>query len=193
MTIYSLICLTYVKPENRKEDRIDRRKTEYQSGKKRAILTIRKRGLHGSEKTLTFMIKSENQFDINQIANRFVSKQSTIHADENIAYDLLHAKYTMKRVNHRVEYFNLNTKACTNQAESFFSRMKRSYVGQHHSIDSRYLPYYANEIAFREDTRRLDNKSIFKDILFKALHSPMSLELRGYWKGNKRRFERLGV
>ncbi|MDH4130114.1 MAG: IS1595 family transposase [Spirochaetota bacterium] len=183
----------YVKPENRKEDRIDRRLTENKTGKKRAILTIRKRGFEGAIKTLTFMLKSENQDDITSIVNQFVTKQSTIHADENTAYDLLHAKYEMKRVNHSIEYYNIETNACTNQAESFFSRMKRSQIGQHHCMDARYLPFYASEIAYREDSRRVDNGNIFIDLLFKALHSHMSLELRGYWKGNKRRFERIGA
>ena len=84
----------------------------------------------------------------------------------------------MKRVNHSKEYFNIDTKACTNQAESFFSRMRRSQIGQHHSFSNKYLPFYANEMAFREDVRRVDNKSICFELLFKALHSPISIELR---------------
>lgn len=185
-----------IKPENRKKDRVDRRKAENQNNKERAIIVIRQRSdekKKGAVKTLTFMTKTENQNDIKKIAEKFISKQSTIHADENVGYDLLHAQFQMKRVNHSEEYFNIETKACTNQAESYFSRLRRSQIGQHHSMDARYLPYYASEIAFREDTRRADNKTIFENILYFALNSPHSPELRGYWQGNKRKKERLGV
>ncbi len=183
----------YVKPENKKEDRVDLRKAENQSKKKRAVVTIRQRGIQGAERTLTFMTKSENSNDISKIVNQFISKKSTIHADESTAYDLLHAKYTMKRVNHSLEYFNIETQACTNQAESYFARLRRSHVGQHHKWDSRYLPYYANEIAFRENYRRTDNGSIFKRIVYRAMHSPVSPEMCGYWQGNHREKERIAI
>ena len=96
-------------------------------------------------------------------------------------------------MNHSIEYFNKISKACTNQAESFFARMKRSHKGQHHKWNNTYLPYYAIEMAYREDTRRKDNGFICFDLLYKALHSPISNEMCGYWQGNKRRVDLLGV
>ena len=183
----------FVKQANRIEDRVDLRKKENQSGKRRAILTLKQRGEKGSVKTMTFMLRTENQTDIDRITKRFVSTNSVIHTDESESYDILHAYYKVKRVNHSKEYFNKISKACTNQAESFFARMKRSQKGQHHHWDNRYLPYYAIELAYREDNRRKDNGSICFDLLFKALHSPKSNEMCGYWQGNKRRFERIGI
>lgn len=41
--------------------------------------------------------------------------------------------------------------------------------GQLHKIGNLYLSNYANEIAYREDTRRWDNKMIVDDILNKCL------------------------
>lgn len=181
----------YIRPENLKENRIDRRLAENQTGKKRAILTLRQRGSEGAEKTLTFMLKSENQYDIDRITKRFVTSNSVIHTDESDAYDILHATYKMKRVNHTKEYFNKISKACTNNAESFFARMKRSQIGIHHHWDNNYLPYYAVELAYREDLRKKDNGFICFDLLFKALHSPTSDEMCGYWQGNHRMNELL--
>src|SRR6516225_5454706 len=40
--------------------------------------------------------------------------------------------------------------ACTNQAESWFSRLRRAEIGQHHRISGRYLYQYPNEMAWRE-------------------------------------------
>ena len=50
-----------------------------------------------------------------------------------------------------------NGEACTNNAESFFSRMRRAEIGTHHSIAGPYLSAYASEMAWREDHRRKSN------------------------------------
>jgi len=44
-----------------------------------------------------------------------------------------------------------------NQAESFFSRLRRAEYGIHHRISGQYLYQYANEMAWREDRRREPN------------------------------------
>jgi len=43
--------------------------------------------------------------------------------------------------------------ADTNQAESFFSRLRRAEIGQHQRIGV-HLHQYAGEMAWREDNRR---------------------------------------
>jgi hypothetical protein len=47
--------------------------------------------------------------------------------------------------------------ACTNHAESYFSRLRRSELGHHHNIPGPYLVRYAQEAAWREDLRRVSN------------------------------------
>ena len=42
-------------------------------------------------------------------------------------------------------------------AKSFFSRIRRAEVGHHHHIAGAYLVRYAQESAWREDHRRVDN------------------------------------
>ena len=44
----------------------------------------------------------------------------------------IHATYEMKRINHREAYSENG--ACTNQAESYISRLRRAEIGQHHRI-----------------------------------------------------------
>ena len=41
---------------------------------------------------------------------------------------------------------------CTNQAESYFSRLRRMEIGTHHHIAGPYLNACAGEAAGREDT-----------------------------------------
>jgi hypothetical protein len=56
-----------------------------------------------------------------------------------------------------------------------------------------YLSNYANEIAYREDTRRWANGKIANNILTRCLTKSTSNEFSGYWQGNKRVAERLGA
>jgi hypothetical protein len=46
----------------------------------------------------------------------------------------------------------------TNQMESLFSRIRRG-EGLHHSIAGRYLVRYAHDLAWRENTRRRDDRT----------------------------------
>lgn len=187
---------SYVRPKNKKEDRIDRRKYENQNPKKRCILVVRQRHgsteYVGSKRTLTYILKNENSADIMKIANNIIEKGTEIHADEADAYNALHAKYDMKRVNHSVEYYS-EAGACSNQAESYFSRFRRFEDGQIHHLDNIYLLNYANEMAYREDTRRMSNGAIFNDITDKCMNTLQSNEWTGYWQGNHRVAERLGL
>ena len=69
--------------------------------------------------------------------------------------------------------------ACTNMAESFFSRIRRAEVGAHHHVAGRYLGAYANETAWRENNRRVSNGEQFLAITGAALAHPVSHVLRG--------------
>jgi hypothetical protein len=54
----------------------------------------------------------------------------------------------MRRVNHSAEYVGEDG-ANVNQAESWFSRLRRAEYGIHHRISGSYLYQYANEMAWR--------------------------------------------
>ena len=175
----------------------DRRLTANQNPNKRCIVVIRQRHNEGTEfigsvRTLTYVLHNENPRDIMNIANNRIELGTEVHADEANAYDNLHARFDMRRVNHSVEYMS-EEGACSNQAESFFARFRRFQHGQIHRMGQLYISNYANEIAYREDTRRMDNGSIFRDITSKCMKTLQSNEWTGYWQGNHRISERLGV
>lgn len=174
----------YIRPANNINDRIDRRKVI--NPNKRVIISLRQRHTarkQGAAKTLTFVLKSENSSAIKKIAAQYIKHGTEIHTDEANAYDDLHALYNMKRVNHQIEYSSVE-KANNNQCESFNARFRRMQIGQCHKISNKYLAVYANEIAYREDTRRWDNKTIFDDILIRCASSPVSPHFAGYWQSN---------
>ncbi len=87
----------------------------------------------------------------------------------------------MLRVNHSRE-FKSEDGACTNEAESWFSRLRRSEMGIHHRISGQYLYQYANEMAWREDYRREPNGLHFRRITGAALRHPKSEIWCGYWQ-----------
>ena len=86
----------------------------------------------------------------------------------------------MKRVNHSVVF--VDEDCCTNQAESYFSRLRRAEIGTHHHISGPYLHAYANEMAWREDNRRRANGTLYMLAAKAALDHPVSRQWKGYWQ-----------
>jgi transposase-like protein len=127
------------------------RKTDRESGKRQSLVIARQRG----GRTIPTVVAKES--DAAPFIRQHVAMGSIIHADEAPGWDRLYAHYEMRRINHSVSY-SLDG-ACTNQAESFFSRMRRAELGQHHHISGKYLIAYACEMAWKEDNRRMANGS----------------------------------
>jgi len=164
----------YVKPENRKEDRKDRRLTENRSGKRQCVVIMRER----NGKSLPFIVRHEG--DAVPYVRDHVGTLTTIHADEGTGWDALHAGWDTKRINHSVAF--LDDGACTNQAESYFSRLRRMEVGTHHHIVGPYLNAYAQEASWREDNRRADNGAQAAMGLDAAMTASVSRKWAGYWQ-----------
>ena len=164
----------HVKPQNRKADRADRRLAEEQTGKRQVVVVAREvRG-----RALPFIVPRES--DAVPLIRKHVASGSIIHADELNAWERLHASYDVRRVNHSVEY-KADDGANVNQAESYFSRLRRAEIGQHHRISGHLLHQYANEAAWREDNRRKPNGTNWNAVISAALTQPKSPIWAGYW------------
>ncbi|QLC25772.1 IS1595 family transposase [Parasphingopyxis algicola] len=164
----------YVKPENRKEDRRDRRLKANTSGKRQCVVIMRERG----GKSLPFIVANEG--DAVPHVRDHVGTLATIHADEGTGWDALHAGWKTHRVNHSVAF--MDEGVCTNQAESYFSRLRRMETGTHHHIAGPYLNAYAGEAAWREDHRRVDNGSQAAMVARATMASSVSRKWAGYWQ-----------
>ena len=164
----------YSKPANHKENRVDRRKAENQTGKRQVLVIMRER----EGRILPFVFPSEGAA-VSTIEAR-VDASATVHADEATHWDRLHASFLTKRINHN-QYYSAEG-ACTNQAESFFSRVRRSEIGHHHHIAGAYLAAYSRELAWREDHRRMSNGEQYLAITCVALAHPVSRRWAGYWQ-----------
>ncbi|MBS0274479.1 MAG: IS1595 family transposase [Proteobacteria bacterium] len=163
----------YVKPANYKANRRDRRLAVNQNGKRECVVVMRER----NGRTLPF-ISSEH--DAIPTIEAIAAPGSTIYADDAKAYDVLHDKFLTKRINHDQCYSD--GEACTNNAESFFSRMRRAEIGTHHHIAGPYLSAYADEMAWREDHRRVSNGEQYVALVGAVSRTPISRQWKGYWQ-----------
>jgi transposase-like protein len=167
----------YVKPANLRENRRDRRLRQNQSGKRQCVVVIRER----DGVTLPGVFRSEG--DALDFIRRKVVRGTEVFADESGAWNPLHGRFIMKRINHQ-EAYSLDG-ACTNNAESFFSRMRRAEIGHHHHVAGPYLLRFAQESAWREDHRRDSNGFQVDRVAGLAMYNKPSVDFCGYWQRSR--------
>lgn len=164
----------YVKPANLREDRKDRRLWKNKSGKRQCVVIVRER----DGKSLPAVFRTESAA-LSWIKSR-VAKDTLLNADEAPSWNDLHSKFEMRRINHEQAY-SLDG-ACTNWAESYFSRLRRAELGHHHHIAGSYLLRYAQEASWREDSRRVANGEQVRRVATLAMSKKESPDFTGYWQ-----------
>jgi hypothetical protein len=121
----------YVRPANYAEHRRDRRLAVNQSGKRQSLVVLRERG--GNTLPMTF--KSEGA--ALAWARQRIQPGTIVNADEASSWDALNDRFEMRRINHSECYSD--GEACTNWAESYFSRIRRAEIGHHHHVSGPYF------------------------------------------------------
>ena len=164
----------YVRPANFKENRRDRRLWKNQSGKRQSVIIVRER----NGNSLPAVFRSENAA-LSWIKSR-INRGTVVNADEASGWNDLSSKYEMKRINHQEAYSD--GEACTNWAESYFSRLRRGEMGHFHHVSGPYLLRYAQEASWREDARRVDNGAQVRRVTQLALHRGPSVDFSGYYQ-----------
>jgi transposase-like protein len=167
----------YIKPANRREDRKDRRLRLNQNGKRKVVVVIRER----EGKTLPGVFR--NEADALTFIRQRVAPQTTLYADEAASWNALAARFTLHRIDHGAAYSLLDeAQTHTNNAEGFFSRMRRAEIGHHHHVAGPYLLRFAQEAAWREDHKREANGSQVDRIVALAMGNKPSVDFCGYWQ-----------
>jgi len=164
----------YVRPANFKENRRDRRLWKNQSGKRQSVIIVRER----NGNSLPAVFRSENAA-LSWIKSR-INRGTVVNADEASGWNDLSSKYEMKRINHQEAYSD--GEACTNWAESYFSRLRRGEMGHFHHVSGPYLLRYAQEASWREDARRVDNGAQVRRVTQLALNRGPSVDFAGYYQ-----------
>lgn len=149
--------------------------------KRKLIVVLRER--QGDDPTVpakvrTFLLRKEG--DAIEIAKRMVLPDPMIHADRGTQWEPLHLHFDTKRIDHSTSFSD--GIACTNQAESFFQRMRCAERGVHLHISGTHMPRYAWELGWREQYRRKPNGNQFDMILGLIASNKPSGTFRGYWR-----------
>jgi transposase-like protein len=165
----------YVKPANLRENRRDRRLRINQSGKRRVVVVIRER----DGRTLPGVFRNEG--DALGFIRRNLAPQTELYADEAGSWNELQARYTLHRIDHGQAY-SLGEGIHSNNAESFFSRMRRAEIGHHHHVAGPYLLRFAQESAWREDHRKDPNGAQVDLVVALAMRNKPSVDFCGYWQ-----------
>lgn len=162
---------------------------------KRCIISLVQRAsndeLQGSNRTIIAMDYTENADTIFAMNKRFVKQGSDIFCDENPAYKLLDFHYNVWSVNHQEAYSKCGVN--NNLAESFNARERDLTRGIHHHRSNKYALLYANQAAYMSDNRRKSNGQLFKDVMQRCLWVLPLREWVGYWQGNHRLGEIIGM
>ena len=164
----------YRKPANFAEKRADMRLGRNQTGKRKAVIIVRER----SGNSVPAVFSSEGAA-LAWVQSR-IEAGTVVHADEAPAWNALHSRFEMKRINHQDGY-SIDG-ACTNMAEEYFSRLRRAEIGHHHHIAGAYLLRYAQEASWREDNRRVSNGDQVGRVAALAMHAKPSVDFSGYWQ-----------
>jgi hypothetical protein len=170
------VAVASIAPANLKERRADRRFSDNQSGKRRAVVIVRER----NGNSLPAVFRSEGQA-LSFIKAR-IAKGTVVNADESPNWNELHSRFEMKRINHE-ETYSLDG-AWTNWAEKFFRRMRRAEIGHHHHVAGPYLLRFAQEASWWEDNRRLSNGEQVNRIAGLAMASKPSVDFAGLGAAN---------
>lgn len=173
------------KKENKKKDRKDRRELKHIS--QECIITMREVNGKEKDRSYAFMVKNENREDIERLVLKYIEPNSTIISDEHKSYKSVgklcnvngEVLYNHLSVNHSEEYQN-DEGVNTNFAESYFSRLRRMIVGQHHRLSKKYLPLYVNEITYRENMRNCTNREVLIDLLRHCMKCSNDTIFNGY-------------
>ena len=177
------------KTQGAKRSRITKANFERRKRNRRIVMNVREviPGT-GAVRTIVFVARSENEAAARHIAQNYIKEGSLVRTDESSAYNSYSQKFIHETVEHSKEYSTIDG-VSNNQAESYFSRLRRMEYGITHRMMAKYMADYSAEIAWREDTRRYTEKERLFNLLNKSLSSGLSRWWRGYWQGYHRENE----
>ncbi len=105
--------------------------------------------------TYAFPISGTDRVSLQAAIVENVKRGTTVYSDTHSGYDLLKG-YNHKSVAHSVGEY-VRDHVHTNGVESFWSLLKRGYVGIYHHMSVKHLHHYVNEFSFRHSLRYCDS------------------------------------
>ena len=125
----------------------DRDKREWGMPTHQMVIGMKERGTDGN--IIAFPIGNRTVQELNQVISENAEPGSMIYTDGHPGYQQMHV-YDHDWVNHRRREY-VRSAAHTNGIESFWSLVKRGYMGVYHFGSNQHLHRYMNEYAYREN------------------------------------------
>lgn len=169
----------YYHQVNERSERIDMRRLGDITGKKMSLVVARERST-AERVGLSVCTVVPHEADSRPFIFDSVDRMATVYADDGSHWDSLRVALNVEQVNHSQRYYDKGV--CTNQAESFFSRVDRMQMGTHHHIAGPYLWGYGCDAVWREDHRRETQAEKFESLLRGLLQNTVSRTMKGYWQ-----------
>lgn len=117
---------------------------------KTPIVAVKSRA---TKKVKARVTKPISRATLHGMIERTVEKGSTVYTDQHRGYIGLKKNYKHTSVNHGVGEY-IKGQAHTNGIESFWSMLKRGYVGVYHKMSEKHLQRYVDEYVGRHNGRQ---------------------------------------
>jgi len=150
--------------------------------KKLTSLVVMRQRPNGDSKGRVLTVHTANEGAAIPDIRKRLKKGTLIQADAGTQWEPLNFHFVMKRINHS-DAFSKDG-ACTNWAESFFSRVRSAERGVYRYWTKRYVDKYGLELAWREENSRIGNREQVKAIMDCVMQSGLS-SMKGYWQRHK--------
>ena len=106
-----------------------------------------------SNKVAAKVVTSTDKETLQGFVKDWTDLQATVYSDEAAAYETL--PFEHESVKHSVSEY-VRGKAHTNGVESFWSMLKRGYIGTYHHMSEKHLQRYVDEFSGRHNVRSQD-------------------------------------
>lgn len=121
--------------------------------KKTSVVAVLER--NGDVRATVMPVVTAKNVRAHLLAN--VAPEARLMTDESALYTTVGRPFAdHQTVNHTDKEYARGD-AHINTAESFFSRLKRQLYGTHHAVSPKHLHRYVSEVAFKHNTRRMDD------------------------------------
>jgi transposase-like protein len=136
----------------------------------------------GARRTIVAVVPSESQVYVNPIAMKCIDRDAHVMTDEGHAFKAFASLFALHSVVNHQQCYVARDGTNNNQAESLFARFRRAEYGVVHRVQKQLLAHFAWEGAWKDDSRRRDQRSKIVRILEMALKGGRSDVWRGYYQ-----------
>jgi len=130
--------------------------------------------LQRNGKVILWTLDSLNGKYMRRLIRKTVKKGSIICTDEYRVYRGLDGRYQHQIIDHSKGQHQVDEIFHTNNIENFWNFIKREIMGTYRKVDKIYLNEYAQEAAFRYNTRKLTDVQRFTDLVRESLNAKVT-------------------